>query len=816
MNRRKLKRYLQEAILLIAIFIISSTVFGYYTNRGKGSMTADMDRATLPQVSFSSNGYTINCVPGYVQEMETSSLRDTITPVANGKIEVELTPYDNEISSMQFKIFSLDGKEKLLEAEVESPGESVSVAMQDLTVIAEERVLEIVLKLAQGKSVYYYTRIVDDKDKHILEYLNYIKDFHENSLIKMEGVGIGTAIEPDETGDNTTLQHVTIHSDYEHVTWGDLEPRVEGSERWMIKEVNSTYCSVQLQYQIRGKGEENEEDVYKVKEFVRIRYKPENKRVLLLDYDRTMEQIFDAAKKVLNEKGVLLGIANPDTPYMADKSGARVAFVQADELWYYDKKADELSLVFSFTSGEGKDDRNLTAQHQIKLLDIDKKGNFSFAVYGYMNRGEHEGEVGVAVYYYNAAEGCVEEKSFISTRKSYGHVALELGKLICYSVARDTMYVLTDGTLYQIEVGKGRMFELANDLKDGQYIISEDGTRMAYRSGKRQDASREVKVLTFASGKKRTVECEEGRNIVPLGFMDTDFVYGITRKEDEGTTLSGESIMPMYRIEIQSSKGKVVKTYESEGTYILSTQFDGNMITLNRAAKSGNVYNPIIEEYITYNEKVEESNITFSSYTTSLKQRQMRIIYGDGIENQEPKVLLPKQALFEKSRVFSFDEESKEEHYLVYGYGELQGITEKAGDAVIQANEYNGVVVSDRQEYIWERGNRDLRYAISGKSSLIEKMRKQLNAGTAPLDVVSQINGGTGLDLTGCTPEELLYIINQDRPVIAMKNVNEAIILVGYTETRITYIDADDGERHTASLKEMEEMTEESGHTYIA
>ena len=72
------------------------------------------------------------------------------------------------------------------------------------------------------------------------------------------------------------------------------------------------------------------------------------------------------------------------------------------------------------------------------------------------------------------------------------------------------------------------------------------------------------------------------------------------------------------------------------------------------------------------------------------------------------------------------------------------------------------------------------------------------------------------MDLTGCTPEELLYIINQDRPVIAMKNVNEAIILVGYTETRITYIDADDGERHTASLKEMEEMTEESGHTYIA
>lgn len=816
MNRRKLKRYLQEAVLLIIIFIISSTVFGYYTNRGKGSMTADMDGATLPQVSFSSNGYSVNCVPGYVQEMETVSLRDTITPVANGKIEVQLNPYDNEVSSMQFRIFSLDGKEKLLEAEVESPGESVSVAMQDLTVIAEERILEIVLKLSQGKSVYYYTRIVDEKDKHILEYLNYIKDFHENSLVKAEGVGIGTAIEPDETGDNSTLQHVTIHSDYEHVTWGDLEPQVEGSERWMIKEINNTSCSVQLQYRIRGKGEENEEDIYKVKEFFRIRYKPENKRVLLLDYDRTMEQVFDVTKKVLNEKGLLLGIADPNTPYMTDKDGTKVAFVQADELWNYDKEADELSLVFSFTSGEGEDDRNLTAQHSIKILDMDKKGNFSFAVYGYMNRGEHEGEVGAAVYYYNAAEGCVEEKSFISTKKSYGHVALELGKLICYSVAQDTMYVLTDGTLYQIEVGKGRMFELANDLKDGQYIISEDGTRIAYRSGKQQDVSREVTVLTFASGKKREMECEEGQSIVPLGFMDTDFVYGITRKEDEGTTLSGESVAPMYRIEIRSSKGKVVKTYESEGTYILSTQFDGNMITLNRVAKSGDVYNSIIEEYITNNEEPEENNITLGSYTTSLKQRQLRIVFGDGIEDEKPKILLPKQALFEKPRVFSFDEEPKEEHYLVYGHGELQGITERAGEAVIQADEYNGVVVSDRQEYIWERGNRDLRYSISGKGALIDSIRSQLNAGAAPLEAVSQLSGGTGLDLTGCTPEELLYIINQDKPVIAMKNANEAIILVGYTETRITYIDVDDGERHTASQKEMEEMTEESGHTYIA
>lgn len=815
MNKRKIKRYLREAVLLIVLFIMAATAFGYYTNRDNGSMTADMNAATLPQISFSSNGYVINYIPGFVKEMEIASLRDTITPVADGRIEIKIDSYDNEVSSAQFKILTLDGKEKLLEAEVEEPGESAEMTVQDLSVIEAERVLEVVLKLSGGKNVYYYTRIIDEKDKHMLEYLNYIKDFHENSLVKAEGVGIGTAIEPDETGDNSTLQHVTIHSDYEHVTWGDLEPQIEGNERWLIKEINDTSCSVQLQYQVRGKGEENDEDLYKVREFFRIRYKTDNKKVLLLDYDRTMEQVFDVSKKVLNEKGILLGIADPGMQYMDNKNGTQVAFVQADELWSYDKKEDELSLIFSFASGEGEDERNLTAQHEIQLLDMDKRGNLSFAVYGYMNRGEHEGEVGVAVYYYNIEENFVEEKAFISTKRSYAHTVLELGKLICYSVEKDTMYILADGTLYQIEIGKGRMFELATNLKEGEYIVSEDGTRLAYRSGK-QESPTEVTVVTFATGKKREVECDPGQSIIPLGFMDSDFVYGFARAEDAGITVSGENVTPMYRIEIRTGKGEVVKTYENEGTYILSTQFDGNMITLNRVAKSGGVYNPVIEEYITNNEEQKESNISIGSYTTSLKQRQMRIVFGDGVENRKPKILLPKQALYERSRMFSFDEEPKGEHYLVYGYGKLMGITEKAGEAVQLADEYNGVVVSAEQEYIWERGNRNLQYVISDKNVLIDDMRKQLNAGTAPLEVVSQLNNRTGLELTGCTPEELLYIINQDKPVIAMKDAKEAIILMGYTETRITYINVSNGEKHTASQKELDKMTEKSGHTYIA
>ncbi|MGN0333015.1 MAG: hypothetical protein ACI4D9_08365 [Lachnospiraceae bacterium] len=816
MKKKKLKKRMIEAAVLIVIFLIAVKVFGYFTNKGNDNMTADMGAATCPQVSFSYDGYTINTVPGYSEEMSISSLRDTITPVSDGKLEINIRQYDSAIISAQCNIYSLDGKDRILETKVEDPGRVVTVNFSDTSIIEEEKVLQVILNLEEDKEVYYYTRIVDERGMNAAECLDYIKNFHENALNKVEDAGVGKAIEPNEEGNNTTLQHVTIHSDYDHVTWGELEPKVEGGETWLIKELNGTTCSVQLLYQVRCKGEENEEDLYKVKEFFRVRYKTDSKVGLLLDYDRTMDQVFDPSKKVLNEKGILLGIADRDTPYMVNKDGTQVAFVQADELWHYNRDTDEISRVFSFVSAESTDERNLTAQHKIEPLEMDKSGNLTFAVYGYMNRGEHEGEVGIAIYYYNIEQSSVEEKVFISTRKSYGHTIHELGKMVYYSAERNMLYAIIDGVFYEIDVEKNRTNELVTGLKDGQYVVSDDRKLIAYQTEEDPKSATEVQIMNLSTGNNRTVTCGEGESIQPLGFMQTDFVYGLSRISDAGESVTGETIIPMYKIEIQSNKEKIIKTYEVKGIYILGASFEGNMITLERATKNGDTYNSVLEDHITNNEEKTESNIYLESYSTSLKQTQMRIVYSDGIEDSEPKVLKPKQTLREQPTTFSFDESAEEEQYLVYGYGELQGIYEKAADAIKQADLYSGVVVSNRQEYVWERGNRNLQHYITEKDDVLETMITQLKEGTVPVEVVKQAGDGNSLDLTGCTVEELMYIIDQERPVIAMCSDKNAIILVGYTESTMTYIDVKSGERKTVSTEEIESMTKKSGHTYIA
>ena len=105
----------------------------------------------------------------------------------------------------------------------------------------------------------------------------------------------------------------------------------------------------------------------------------------------------------------------------------------------------------------------------------------------------------------------------------------------------------------------------------------------------------------------------------------------------------------MYELEIRDSKNKVVKTYSVEETYISDIFVEENLVTLNRVTKSGDTYTGTKQDYISNNEVRKESNITLESYTTDLKEKQMRLTYADGIEDQSPKILRPKQVMLDEA-----------------------------------------------------------------------------------------------------------------------------------------------------------------------
>ena len=177
-----------------------------------------------------------------------------------------------------------------------------------------------------------------------------------------------------------------------------------------------------------------------------------------------------------------------------------------------------------------------------------------------MNRGAHEGEVGIAVYYYNVQKNSVEEKVFIPSNKFYGKQVSGLGELLHYSVDNKKLYLLADGTVYETNVEKGRTKEIVKGLAPNQYVVSGDGHLLAYQTAESETDVREIIILNLASGQEKSVTCKEGESIHPLGFVRNDFVYGIAKTGDMGQTVSGEAVIPMYKVEIQNSKGKVIKT----------------------------------------------------------------------------------------------------------------------------------------------------------------------------------------------------------------------------------------------------------------
>ena len=61
---------------------------------------------------------------------------------------------------------------------------------------------------------------------------------------------------------------------------------------------------------------------------------------------------------------------------------------------------------------------------------MDEGGNVEFAVYGYMNRGRHEGEVGLQLYHYDSGKNTVEEDVYIPYNKPFSMLRSDLEKLL--------------------------------------------------------------------------------------------------------------------------------------------------------------------------------------------------------------------------------------------------------------------------------------------------------------------------------------------------------------------------------------------------
>ena len=105
-------------------------------------------------------------------------------------------------------------------------------------------------------------------------------------------------------------------------------------------------------------------------------------------------------------------------------------FSDMGQLLSYNAATNGLTVIFSFYDKDNADRRTLYDHHGIKILDVDEGGNVKFAVYGYMNRGRHEGETGIQIISYDNSLNTIEEEAYIPYSKSYAVLKEEMEQLL--------------------------------------------------------------------------------------------------------------------------------------------------------------------------------------------------------------------------------------------------------------------------------------------------------------------------------------------------------------------------------------------------
>lgn len=835
------KETIKAAVLLI-IFIVAVLVFGKLTNHVNEDMTTEMEEATLPVLSLYTGGVEVNELHGYTTEMNAAYMRDTITPIDESrKLPITIQTYQMAVDGISYEIRSLDAERLIANAEVttyeESKGKiTAELGIQNLLEEGEEYLL--IIELESGdETVYYYTRIVEPVDCYVDECVDFVLDFNDKTF-NDETVGSLSTYMEKTTGDTSTLQFVSLNSSLKQVGWADFEGERLTSPVPSIKEITSTYNVIVLEYVVTSIGENGESEYYNIEEYYRVRYT--SNRMYLLNFERTMNQIFRGENDSIYDKYIALGIRSGEVEYKSNEAGTTVAFVQEGELWSFNKVENTLAKVFSFRGYEGIDARENYGEHGIKIVSVDEAGSVDYIVYGYMNRGIHEGEVGMAVYHYDSLSNTNEETAFIPSDHSYEVMKSELGQLM-YVNEGGELFLMVDGNLYGIDLQTLHTREMVTGLIDEAIAISDSNRYVAWVENEQVDQSSVIHIMNLSNQKTTDITVGKDEYMKPLGFMGEDFVYGIAKRTDVFQDAAGNTIFPMYQIkivEVSSEEPVELKSYEKNGYYVSGVTIDGYTMYLNRIQYNGTAYVDADRDMIMNREGDSNRLIGIDTVSSTEKKTEIRIVLAGTVSEKTPKLLTPKETILEETPTVVLGDEQSNARYYVYVKGDVVLATDEVTEAVNMANDKMGVVIGDDMEYVWKRSRKAQKQPLSdihvGEEDLaadsiaqcinamLEKeginisVSALIDGGETPKDILrNTMKDSLVLDLAGCNVEETLYYVSCGSPVFAMTTGEDAVLIVGYDSDTIVIFDPIAESTYRKTYEEADAIFSNAGNVFF-
>lgn len=811
-----MKKKLIRAGILLVIFICGVAGFSSLMNYQSTDNKTDMETASSPSMAMMIEDTEVNRMYAYADDMDVRFVRDGLTPVGTDRsLKVSIIPNGREIDSLVYEVCTSDGEQVIENNKIRSFTEeedgrlTAEFTLSQPILMNQEYALNFTLSTEDG-TWNYYTRLLQRAGLSTAQYVEFVNSFYTKTFAQDDTGDLTTYLEPDTSVVSNSFRSLDIHSDMDMITWGDLAPQISRPGIPTIEDISENSGSISLTYYISAENESGEVEKYQVDEFYRMSYN--QTRVYLLDFQRHVKQVLTTEQNLVSNGKINLGITDTDVQYMSDSTGTILAFVQQGDLWSYNIETNKMTRVFSFRDTGSNDERNDINQHDIKIVRVSENGDIDFILYGYMNRGQHEGQVGTSVYHYSAEQNAMEEEFFLRSLQSSEFLQKDVEKL-SYVSEDGNLYLLLEGNLYRFQMEEKTYEVLQEQIEDDCFFVSENSRYAAWMDGMDPYNTTSITFIDFNTGEQKTIQADQGTRIRLFGFINNDLIYGVANESDIVTNASGGTDFAMTEVRIQNFDGELVKSYHQDGYYVLDVTIQENLLELSRATKVGDSFAGTSGDQIMNNVRSKQDEVFSVITSTTVRQGNVTSIQFAADSSGQPPLVVDTKIIENPDRTLNMELSSEsEDKYYVYGGGELSGIYDSPSQAVAKAEEESGIVLNTAQQYIWEAGNTGDRASISAQDLPEAVAQASLDAAALNEALKGQ---GKVIDMTGCTLEQILYEVSAQRPVIAKGENGQAVVIIGYDDYNTILYNPSTQETYYFGMQDSTDTFQANGNVFL-
>lgn len=803
-------------MILAGIFIAAVLFFSTILNHKETKKTRALTTPTLPIMYMNVEGTRVNPLNGYLEELNKATVRDSLTPITGDRtVSFEVKLYDNKVQGIDYEVTSLMDATLVENGMIKNLTEEEGILTSTFQIgnpilLDQEYMLKFTVSLENGKTVYYYTRILQRSNTSVSLYLDYMRDFYENCLFGTLTDAEINNLEPQDAYSNSSIHSVNIHSGRKQITWGNLSPSIVRRAVPVIRELNDMTCSLTQSYLVNAQDEEGHMEYYSVNEFYRMRIKLG--KVVLLDFERTATQIFDPTLNVMIGSGINLGVVGKDVHYVTNNGAYITAFVIEGDLWVYNRSAHKASCVFSFRENANLDARTENNEHAISISSVSEGGDISYVVYGYMSTDVHEGRMGISVYHYYADRNMSEEVLFIPCDVSFEAMQKDLSRLA--HVDHDQFYFYLNHCLYQVNLTDGSSTVLVDHVDDNCFAVSDTQKNLAWMQEMEYSNSRHVQVMNLETGNSTGITAPEGEKIRVLGYVNEDVIYGLAKESDIGVDSAGREVFAMYDLRIQNASGEVEKEYQQSSTFITGIVESDGLVELKRAVRAdGGIYVPVDSDNIINNIIPDGDTVKLTLDVDDRAGTQSFLIFT--IKGSNSKLLAMDSQYLDQDTVRELELDTGADWtapWTVYGKGHLQATCEEAADAIAIADTCVGVVLDHESRYVWERGNYENIAKID--PSLVNPV---LFNGVLDQAQMQEALGSEYAvwNLSGCSLSDMYYFLAHGCPVLTRMSEGGTSLILGFDVYNVWLYNPEDGGTYAVAKEDAQAMISQYGNLYL-